>query len=110
MVSSSVTTERRNDLNSSGGTALLMDDHALVANTHGLGEGGSGLPFRRCTRRRLLHHLVDLFQRQALGLRDDEIGIDKRGSAKAAPDKENRRFKVALICVNHIGGYDGNDL
>jgi hypothetical protein len=87
-----------------------VDDQALLASTHGLGESDSGLPLGRGTRGCLLHHLVDLFQGQALGLRNDEVGIDERHSAKAAPDEEDGRFKVALVSVNHIGGDDGNDL
>lgn len=87
-----------------------MDDQALLASTHCLGKSDSGLPLGRGTRGRLLHHLVDLFQGQALGLRNDVVGIDERRSAKATPDEEDGRFKVALVFVNHIGGDDGNDL
>lgn len=89
---------------------LLVDDQALLASTHGLGESDSGFPLGRGTWGRFLHHLVNLFQGQALGLRNDEVRIDERHSAKAAPDEEDGRFKVALIFVNHIGGDDGNDL
>ena len=89
---------------------IIVDDQALLANTHGLGEGGSGLPLSRGTWGRLLHHLVNLLKRQALGLGDEEVGIDECRSAKAAPDKEDGRLKIAPIRVNHIRGDDGNDL
>lgn len=87
-----------------------MDGQALLANAHGLGESDSGLPLGRGTWGRLLHHLVNLFQGQTLSLRNDEVRVDERNGAKAAPDKEDRRFKVALIFVNHVGGDDSNDL
>ena len=58
----------------------------------------------------LLHHLVDLLEREALGLRDEEVRVHEGRRAQAAPDEEDGGFEVAFVLVDHIGRDDGNDL
>ena len=43
-------------------------------------EGLGGLPAGRSARSSLLHHAVDLLQRQTLGLGDQEVSVDKSAS------------------------------
>lgn len=52
-------------------------------------KGGSGLPAGRSTGSGLLHHLVDLLERQTLGLGDQEVGVDESASAETSPDEED---------------------
>ena len=73
------------------------------------GKGGGGLPLGRGTRGGLLHHLVDLLEGEALGLGDEEVGVDEGSSTEAAPDEEDGRLHVALVGVGHVGGDDGDD-
>ena len=77
----------------------------------GLGgsEGGGRLPLGRGAGSGLLHHLVDLLQRQTLGLGDQEVGVDPGSSAETTPDEEDGRLHVATVRSDHVGGDDGND-
>ena len=45
-----------------------------------------------------------------LCLWDEEIGVDERAGAKAAPDEKDRRAQVALRGINHVWRNDGDDL
>jgi hypothetical protein len=58
------------------------------------------LPLGRGARSRLLQHLVDLLQGQALGLGDEEEREQEAERASAAPDKEHLGLEVALIRVD----------
>ena len=51
---------------------------SLVRYPFGGGPGGG-----------LLHHLVDLLQRQPFGLRDEEVGVNEGRCAQATPDEED---------------------
>jgi len=105
--------------------------HVQLATCHGDGGGigFAGAPLARRARSRLLHHLVDLLERQTLGswletvsnvwseergtylcLGDKEIGVHERARTKTAPDEENRRTQVSLIGVDHVRGDNGDDL
>jgi hypothetical protein len=89
------------------GIALLHGSAALGEG--GLGEGVSGLPLGRCTRRSLSHHLVDLLERQTLGLGNKEVGVDESSRAQSTPDEENGGAEVALINTDHVRGDDSDD-
>lgn len=92
--------------------ALNILDKVLVeVGTSALGgsKGGSGLPLGGSTGSSLLHHLVDLLQRQALGLGDEEVGVDKSASAKSTPDEEYLGLQVTTVLTDHVGGDDCND-
>jgi hypothetical protein len=94
-------------------TALHIIDNALLENTlvvgHRAGEGLSWLPLGRVAGSSLLEHLVDLLQGQALGLGDQEVGVDESAGAKTTPDEEDRGAQVALVLTNHVGGDDSNN-
>jgi hypothetical protein len=57
----------------------------------------------------LLHHLVDLLERQTLGLRNEEVGEEDAEGASGTPDEEHLRAEVALVLVNHVRGDVAND-
>ena len=54
--------------------------------------------------------MVDLLERETLGLRDEEVGEEEGEEAGAAPDEEDLRTEVALLLVDDVGCYDGDDL
>ena len=82
----------------------MRSTRRVLLHTKLLLEGGARNPRSRLSRRALLHHLVDLLERQALGLRDEEVSEEHTSSASRAPDEENLGTQVALILVNHVGG------
>merc|ERR1712225_201782 len=57
----------------------------------------------------LLHHPVDLLEGESLGLRDEEVGVHKGGSAETTPDEEDRGAEVAPVLTDHVRGDDGDD-
>lgn len=57
----------------------------------------------------LEEHSVDLLERQALGLRNEEVGEDNAGSAGASPDEEYVGAHVAILFIDHVGGNLCND-
>lgn len=73
-------------------------------------ERGFRSPLGRIARRGLLHHAVDLLEREAFRLRHQEPRVDERGRAQAAPDEEHRRFQVPVLFADHVGRYHGDDL
>lgn len=81
----------------------------VVTSVHLSSKGGSGLPAGRSTGSGLLHHLVDLLERQTLGLGDEEVGVDESASAETSPDEEDGGLQVALVGTDHVGGDDGDD-
>ena len=72
-------------------------------------EGGVRLPLGGSAGGSLLHHLVDLLERETLGLGDEQVGVDEGQGAETAPDEEDGRLHVASVLANHVGGNDGND-
>lgn len=89
--------------NNRRGTSLLIRKTQLIR------KGSLGLPARRGAGGGLLHHLVDLLQGETLGLRDEEVGVDKGAGAEGTPDEEDLGLEVALVGVDHVGGDDGDD-
>lgn len=93
-------------------TALNILNHVLVkeVTTRNLGgESGGGLPLGRQAGGSLLHHLVNLLERQTLGLGNKEVGVDSGTGAKRTPEEENLGLEVAVSVTNQVGGDDGND-
>lgn len=74
-----------------------------------MGEGGSGLPLGRSPGGGLLHHLIDLLERETLGLGDEEVSVDKGAGAETAPDEEDGRLEVAALLTDHVRGDYGDD-
>jgi len=84
---------------------------SLLGDTHLRCKGGGWLPLGGCTWSSLLHHAVDLLERQALGLGDEDVGVDQAKEAKRAPDEEDfcAQIGIAFGCTNHVRCNDGND-
>ena len=96
-------TKSESDLDFVGELLVADDDLGVLEVTNiasdlaGLGgKGRSRAPLGRIARVGLGEHLVDLLERQTLGLWDEEVGVDKAASAESAPDEEDVRAKVAL--------------
>lgn len=92
---------------------LGCDANLLVVvnrETHLVSKGGVGLPSRGGAGSGLLHHLIDLLQRQALGLGNKEVGVDKATGTEGTPEEEHLRAQVGLVSVNQVWGDDGDDL
>lgn len=53
------------------------------------GKSLMGLPLGGSAGSSLLHHLVDLLQGQALGLGNQEVGVDQGAGAETTPDEED---------------------
>ena len=70
-----------------------------------------GHPLLRLPRTDLLHHLVDLFQRQPFHLGHQEIRKQHAENTQAAPDEEDLGAEVsgALGVAHHVGRHDGDD-
>ena len=60
------------------------------------------LPADGRARSRLLEHLVDLLEREALGLGHEEVGEDDAEGACSSPDKEDFGAHVAGCRVDHV--------
>jgi len=97
-------------------SASLPSALANVANIdHAILDSSSGsvrrvwAPFGRCTGGCLLHHLVNLLERETLCLWDEEVGPHEGGCAETAPDEEDGRLQVSLVLVDHVRGDNGND-
>lgn len=88
---------------------LSLGDNLDITSTHGLGEGGVRSPLGRGSGSGLLHHLINLLERQTLGLGDEEVGVDEGAGAETAPDEEDGGLEVATVLADHVGGDDGDD-
>ena len=67
-------------------------------------------PLGRVARVGLLHHAVDLLEREALGLGHEEVGVHEADGAERAPDEEHLGAEVALVGSHHVWGDDTDDL
>lgn len=72
-------------------------------------ERGVGAPLGRRAGGRLLQHAIDLFQREALGFRDQQVGVDETESAERAPDEEHFLAQVGSVLAHHVRGDNGDD-
>ena len=88
----------------------LRGQSALVRETHFGSESAVGYPFGGVAGCSLLHHAVDLFEGEALGFRDEDVGVHEAADAEGAPDEEDFGAKVAFVGVDHVGGDDCDDL
>ena len=88
----------------------LRHQGALAGETHLGSKGGVRNPLAGSAGVGLLEHAVDLLEREALGLRDEDVGVDEADGAEGAPDEEDFGAEVALVGADHIGGDDGDDL
>lgn len=82
---------------------------AATRHSHSLGERIARLPFCACPGRTLLQHPINLLKAESFCLRNEKKDEDKTEEERTAPNKEHIDSKVALILVNYIRRYDGND-
>ena len=59
---------------------------------------------------RLFQHAVDLLEGQALGFRDQEVGVQPASDAEGTPDEEHLGTQISLVGTDHVGCDDGDDL
>ena len=59
---------------------------------------------------RLLQHAIDLLEGEALGLGNEEVGVDEAANAERAPNEEDFGAEIAAVRVNHVRGDDCDDL
>ena len=75
----------------------ILEVTDVASDLAGLGgEGSRRAPLGRVARVGLRQHLVDLLERETLGLGDEEVGIDEAAGAESTPDEEDGRAEVAL--------------
>ena len=82
----------------------------LIRQAHLGRESAMGNPFAGGPSCSFFQHAVDLFEGEALGFGDEHVGVDEAADAEGAPDEEDFGAEVALVGVDHVGGYDGNNL
>ena len=85
---------------------------ALLCKTHLVSKGGVWLPCSRLAGCDLLQHLVDLFERQTLGLGHEEVCEEEGEAAEGAPEEEDlgAEVGVALLGADEVGSDDSDDL
>ena len=83
---------------------------ALIRQAHLGGKRRVGDPLAGSPSRGLFQHAVHLFERQALGLRNEEVGVDEAADAEGAPDEEDLGAEVAFVGSDHVWGDDCDDL
>jgi len=83
----------------------------LVGHAHISSKGGVWNPFARGTWRCLLHHTVNLFERQTLGLGNQEVCIDEASDTEGAPNEENSGLQVclSLSVSDHVWSDDSDN-
>lgn len=57
-------------------------------------------PFSRCSWRSLLQHAVHLLQGEALGLGDENVGVDEAEEAKRAPEEEHFGAEIGVAAAS----------
>ena len=88
----------------------LRRQDPLLRNTHVRRKCRMWHPLGRVSWCRLLHHAIHLFEGEAFGLGDQEIGVHEAADAEAAPDEEDFGAEVAFVGVDHVRGDDCDDL
>lgn len=79
--------------------------HAQLGGESRMRDPSAGSPGRR-----LLHHLVDLFERQAFGFGYEEVSVDEADGAEGAPEEKHFGLQVRFVRVDEVGGYYRDDL
>lgn len=88
---------------------LRVGDNIVLLHSDLLCEGGVWHPLGGLTGSALLHHLVNLFERQALRLGNKEISEENASGTSRTPDEEDFGTQVALVLVNHVGSDVADD-
>jgi hypothetical protein len=76
----------------------------LVVNVCGVRD-----PLGRVARRDFLEQTVDLLEREALGLGNEEVGEEHAGRAGRTPHEEDLSLKVTVPFIHHVRGDETND-
>lgn len=82
---------------------LSVAGNMVLLHTKLTREGRVWHPLGGLAGRALLHHFVNLFERQALGLGNEEISEEDASGTSCTPNEEDLGTQVALILVNHVG-------
>lgn len=75
----------------------------------GRGPGLVGLPGGGRARGSLGEHLVDLLERETLGLGHEEVREEEGQHTERAPDEEDLRAEVGLVGGHHVGRDNADD-
>jgi hypothetical protein len=88
-------------------SAILLADIAHIRSIRAVRH-----PFSRCSWRCLLQHAVHLLEREALGLRNEHVGVDEAEEAKRAPEEEylGTEIGVAAATADEVGRNNSDDL
>jgi hypothetical protein len=66
----------------------------LLSHAHLSRKRAMRNPLSTRHRRRLFQHPINLFQRKALGLRDEKVCVNQTQQTKRAPEEEDLRSKI----------------
>ncbi len=83
---------------------------AFLGESHLRGEGGVRAPLGRGPRGRLLQHPVHLFQREALGFRNQEVRVKETHEAERSPNEEHLFSQIGFVFIHQIRRDDANNL
>jgi hypothetical protein len=84
--------------------------NTLLHKTHLRGECRVGDPGAGLAGCDFLQHLVNLFEGETLCLGDQEVRKEDGDDAEGAPHEEDLGGEVRVLCIDEVGGDDGNDL
>jgi hypothetical protein len=82
----------------------------LLNETHLSCEGRVRNPFAGIARVDFFKHAVHLFEGQALGLGDQEVGERYADDAERTPHEEDLGGKVGVLLIYQVWGNDGDNL
>ena len=89
----------------------ILRVHVVLAREAHLGrEGAVRDPLAGGAGVGLLEHAVDLLEREALGLGDEDVGVHEADGAEGAPHEKHLRAQVPFIGTDHVRCDDGDDL
>lgn len=87
----------------------LGGQRTFLGKSHLGGECGVGAPLGRRAGGRLLQHAIHLFQREALGFRHEQVGVNETEGAERAPNEKHLLPQIGGVLTHHVRGDDGND-
>jgi hypothetical protein len=95
-----------------GNINVLNTIDLLLCHAHLSSEGRVRYPLSTGHGGGLLQHAIDLLESKALGLRDEEVGVDEAENAERAPQEENLSTQVNTTTSSggNVWGHDCDDL
>lgn len=99
-------------LNKHAALDMLGLSELLIRHAHLSGISRMWHPLGTGSWCRLLQHAVDLLEGEALGLGDEDVGVDDAEEAEGAPEEEDLGAEVDTAAVGggQVGGDDCDDL